>query len=130
MNVLMFHADVMVFASALTWYLWYTHTSYTGPNRLRHSSIIYSILLLHILYYVLYIVFFFYQGFLSRTLTAYRTAGEGRGPSFIPLYHYHLLTNIHTFICNFACEMTITYFQSQRLYLKDCYSMSFTTLSN
>ena len=34
----------------------------------------------------------------------------GEGPSFIPLYHFHPLTNIETFICNFACEMTITHF--------------------
>ena len=54
--------------------------------------------------------FFFYQGFLSRTLTTHRTAGERRGPFFIPLYHFHPLTNIQTFIYNFACEMTITYF--------------------
>ena len=54
--------------------------------------------------------FFFYQGFPSRTLATHRTAREGRGPSFIPLYHFHPLTNIQTFICNFACEMTITYF--------------------
>ena len=40
---------------------------------------------------------FFYQRFLSRTLTTHRTAGEGRGPSFIPLYHFHPLTNIQTF---------------------------------
>ena len=53
---------------------------------------------------------FFYQGFLSQALTIHRTAGEGRGPSFTPLYHFHPLTNIETFICNFACEMTITYF--------------------
>ena len=37
-------------------------------------------------------IFFFYQDFLSQTLTTYRTAGEGRGPSFIPLYHFHPLT--------------------------------------
>ena len=43
--------------------------------------------------------FFFYQGFLSRTLTTHRTAGEGRGPSFIPLYHFHLLTNIYLQLC-------------------------------
>ena len=54
--------------------------------------------------------FFFLSGFSSQTLTIHRTAGEGRGPSFIPLYHFHPLTNIETFICNFACEMTITYF--------------------
>ena len=55
-------------------------------------------------------IFFFYQGFLSQTLTIHTTAGEGRGSSFIPLYQFHPLTNIHTFVCNFACEMTITYF--------------------
>ena len=26
------------------------------------------------------------------------------------LYHFHPLTNLETFIYNFACEMTITYF--------------------
>ena len=35
---------------------------------------------------------------------------EGNGPFFIPLYHFHPLTNIETFVWNFACEMTITYF--------------------
>ena len=54
--------------------------------------------------------FFFYQGFLSRTLTTHKTAGEGRGPSFIPFYHFYPLTNLQTFIYNFAGEMTITYF--------------------
>ena len=83
--------------------------------------------------------FFFYQGFLSQALTIHRAAGEGKGSFFIPLYyHFHALTNIRllywhlfaTFICNFACEMTITYFQSQRLCLPDdCYSMRVTTLS-
>ena len=52
--------------------------------------------------------FFFYQGFLSQTLTTHRTAGEGRGPLFIPIYHFHPLTNIQTFMCNFVREMTIT----------------------
>ena len=55
-------------------------------------------------------IFFFYQGFLSQTLTSQRTAGEGRGSFFIPLYHFHPLTNIQIFMCNFAREMTITYF--------------------
>ena len=31
---------------------------------------------------------------------------------FIPLYPFHPLTNIQKFICNFACEMTTTYFKS------------------
>ena len=74
--------------------------------------------------------FFFYQGFLSKILTINRTAGEGRGPCFIPFYHFHPLANIETFICNFACEMTMTYFQSQRWCLPDWSSMRFTTLSN
>ena len=55
-------------------------------------------------------IFFFCQRFLSRTLTPHSTAGKGRGLSFIPFYHSHPLTNMQTFICNFACEMTITYF--------------------
>ena len=47
-------------------------------------------------------MFFFLSGFSSQTLTIHSSVGEGRGPSFIPLYHFHLLTNIETFICNFA----------------------------
>ena len=75
---------------------------------------------------------FFLSGF-SFTVTddsTHRTAGKGRGSFFISLYHFHRFTNIQTFICNFAFEMTITYFQLHRLYLPDCYSMKFTTLSN
>ena len=34
----------------------------------------------------------------------------GRVPSFIPHYHFQPVTDIQKFICNFACEMTITYF--------------------
>ena len=34
--------------------------------------------------------------------TTHRTAGEGRGSFFIPLYHFHSITNIQTFIFNFA----------------------------
>ena len=59
---------------------------------------------------VIEVIFFFYQGFLSRTLITHRTAGEGRGPPFIPPCHFHPLTNIQTFICNFAREMTTTCF--------------------
>ena len=53
--------------------------------------------------------FFFYQSFLSRTRMTHRTAGDGRGPFFIPLYRFHPLTIIQTFICNCACEMTIIF---------------------
>ena len=74
--------------------------------------------------------FFFYQGFLSQTIATHRAAREGREPSFISLYHLQPLTNIQTFICHFACEITITYFSSHRLYLPDFYSTRFTTLSN
>ena len=45
---------------------------------------------------------FFLPGFSSQTLTIHCTAGEGRGSSFIPLYHFHLLANIEAFICNFG----------------------------
>ena len=34
---------------------------------------------------------FFYLGFLSRTFTIHRTAGEGEAISLTPLYHFHLL---------------------------------------
>ena len=40
------------------------------------------------------VIFFFYQDFFSRTLTTHRAAGEGSGPFFILLYHFHPLTNI------------------------------------
>ena len=53
---------------------------------------------------------FFYQGFLSQTLTIHRTAGKERAPCFILFCHFHPLMNIQTFICNFAREMTTTYF--------------------
>ena len=56
------------------------------------------------------VFFFIYQGFLSQTMTTHRTAGEGRGPFFIPLYHFHPLTNIQKFMCNFAREINIPYF--------------------
>ena len=86
-------------------------------NKAFDSCIVYIILFcvfliisISMAIYVYFVSFFFYQDFLSRTLTTHKTAGEGRGPFFIPLYHFHPLTNIQTFICNFACEMTITYF--------------------
>ena len=55
-------------------------------------------------------IFFFCQGFLSRTLTTHRTAGEGREPSYSTLPLPPADGHIQTFICNFAREMTITYF--------------------
>ena len=73
-------------------------------------------------------IYIYYQSFPSRTLTTHRVAGERRGPSFIPLYHFHPLTNIQTFILQLCTEMTITYFKSHRLCLPGCYSMRFTTL--
>ena len=47
------------------------------------------------------IIFFFYQGFLSRTLTTHRTAGEGRGPSFstLPLPPVHEHSDIYLQLC-------------------------------
>ena len=39
----------------------------------------------------LFIYLFFYLGFLSRTFTNHRTAGEGEGISLTPHYHFHPL---------------------------------------
>ena len=47
-----------------------------------------------------YSIFLFCQGFLSQTLTTHRIAEQRRGPSFIPLYHFHSLTNIQKLIYN------------------------------
>ena len=47
-------------------------------------------------------VFFFYQGFLSRTLTIYRIAEEGRGTIFystLPLPPAHEHSDIHLQLC-------------------------------
>ena len=60
------------------------------------------------LFYVLFIFFsirVFFHGHLQ--LTGQHGKGEDH---LIPLYNFHPLTNIQTFICNFAREMTITYF--------------------
>ena len=73
---------------------------------------------------------FSYQSFLSPRLATHRTAREGRRSYFIPLYHFHPLTIIQIFICNFTPEMTIAYIQSHHFYLPDCYWMKFTTLSD
>ena len=53
-----------------------------------------------------FVSFFFSIRVFSQALTIHRTAGEVIGKSFIPLYQFRPLTNIETFICNFACEMT------------------------
>ena len=49
----------------------------------------------------IYIYIFFYQGFLSQTLTTYRTAGEGRGPSYstLPLPPAHEHSDIYSQLC-------------------------------
>ena len=48
-----------------------------------------------------FLLFFFYQGFLSRTLTTYRTAGEGRGLSYsaLPLPPAHKHSDIYLQLC-------------------------------
>ena len=56
------------------------------------------------------LLFFLSSGFSFTDTDDSQDSREGRGPSFIPLYHFHPLTNIEIFICNFACEMTIAYF--------------------
>ena len=74
--------------------------------------------------------YFFLSGF-SFTDTEGQKDSRGReGPPFIPIHHFHQITTIQIFIFSFACEMTIIYFQSHRLYLPDCYSIRFSTFSN
>ena len=72
-------------------------------------------------------IFFFYQGFLHRHWRF--TGQQGKGGDHL-LFHSTTSTRWRTLGHLFACEMTITYFWSQRLCLPDCYSMSFSTLSN
>ena len=71
-----------------------------------------------------FIMFFFHRH--------WRFTGQQRKLGDYLLLHStnSTLTDIEIFICNFASEMTITDFQSQRLGLPDYYSMRFTTLSN
>ena len=71
--------------------------------------------------------FFFCQGFPSQTLAIHRIAEKG---GYHRLFHYTTSTCSQAFICNFVCEVTITFFKSQRLCLPDCYSMRFNTLLN
>ena len=51
---------------------------------------------------------FFYLHFRSRPLPIHRTAGQ-KQTTIILLYHFNLLTNIQTFICYFAPEMTTSF---------------------
>ena len=71
--------------------------------------------------------FFFYQGFLSRTLTTHRTAGKRREPSFCSLYHFHPLPNIQTLTLHMRWFLTYI-FNRNALYLSDWYSMRFNNL--
>ena len=48
-------------------------------------------LYLFVCLFVFVFLFFFYVGFLSRTFTNHRTAGEGEGISLTPHYHFHRL---------------------------------------
>ena len=75
---------------------------------------------------------FFYQGFLSRTLTIHRTAEEG-GVDHL-LFHSTTWTHSRTFRYSFA-TLHVRWddyhiFLITTLCLPDCYSMRFTTLSN
>ena len=72
-------------------------------------------MLLHV--YILSVFFF--------SFTDTHDSKGKEGTCFIPLYHFYMLRDIQTFICNFACEMTTTYFSSHCLQLPDCYLMSF-----
>ena len=92
----------------------------------KHSSFFISLSSATAFHAFFFTLFFFNQDFPSGTLTTYRTAEEARGPFFITLYHFHSLTNIQAFICNFAYDYRIFLIAS----LPNCYSMRSTTLSN
>ena len=63
--------------------------------------------------------YYFLSGF-SFTDTGDSQDSKGsEGTIFFSLYHFQPLTNIQTSICNFACEITMAYFWSHRLYLPD-----------
>ena len=55
-------------------------------------------------------LFFFLSGFSFTDSDESRTAVEGIGLFFMPLYHFLSPTNIQAFICNFAYDMTVTCF--------------------
>ena len=55
-------------------------------------------------------IFFFLSGFSFKDTGDSQDSRGREGTSFIPFYHFLLITNIQTFICNFAYEMTTTYF--------------------
>ena len=82
----------------------------------------------HISYYIYIYISFLYQGFLSRTLTSHRRLGERRGTI---LFHSTTSTRSRTFRHLFATlRVRGLPHIFNRLYLPDCYSMRFTTLSN
>ena len=47
-----------------------------------------------------------YHVLLTRTNFSTFSSIRSEGTVFIPFYHFHLLTNIHIFICSFGFEMT------------------------
>ena len=51
----------------------------------------------------------FYQDFYFTDTEDSRDIKGRKRTMFIPLYLFHPVTNIQTFTCNFACEMTNTY---------------------
>ena len=50
-------------------------------------------------------MFFFLSGFSFMDTDDLQDSRGRGGQFFVPLYHFHPLTNIQTLICNFACEM-------------------------
>ena len=51
--------------------------------------------------------FFFLSGFFFTDTSDSQDSRRMEGTIFFPLCHFHPLTNIQTFICNFTCEMTL-----------------------
>ena len=96
--------------------------SYIPSYYLITIPLIILILLVLLIFIIIFLFFSIRVFFHGHWQLAHRTAGEGQGPSFIPLYHFHLwlITNIQTFICNFTCMWDGYYiFLIASLYLPD-----------
>ena len=57
-----------------------------------------------------YLIVFFVSGFSFIDTDDWQDSRGREGTIFYSMLPFPPLTNIQTFICNFACEMTITYF--------------------
>ena len=84
----------VVDSTLLLWYLFFKIRSETLTKRHRISD---------------YQNVFLLQGFSFTDIDDSQDCREREDIIFISLYHIFMLTNIQTFICNFACEIDTAY---------------------